>query len=329
MAAGDPLETQRGVAHTVTAELSAEGFEDAHEIGRGGFGVVYRCVQPALDRTVAVKVLAADLDEENRVRFFREQRAMGRLTGHPHIVSALHVGATDSGRPYIVMPYHSQDSLDVRIRRDGPLPLEEALTLGVKMAGALETAHRLGVLHRDLKPGNILLTDYGEPALTDFGIAHIAGGFETATGTVTGSPAFTAPEVLSGEPPTEASDIYGLGATVFCAVTGHAAFERHSGEHVVAHFLRITTQPVPDLREHGVPEDVSEIVDRAMAADPRQRPATAADFGDELRRVQLHHGFPVDEMALSGEPDARRRDPDPARARPRSTATPPDRKSVV
>ena len=329
MAAGDPLETQRGVAHTVTAELSAAGFEDAHEIGRGGFGVVYRCVQPALDRTVAVKVLAADLDEENRARFFREQRAMGRLTGHPHIVSALHVGATDSGRPYIVMPYHSQDSLDARIRRHGPLPLEEALRLGVKIAGALETAHRLGVLHRDLKPGNILLSDYGEPALTDFGIAHIAGGFETATGTVTGSPAFTAPEVLSGEPPTEASDIYGLGATVFCAITGHAAFERHSGEHVVAHFLRITTQPVPDLREHGVPDDVSEIVDRAMAADPGQRPATAADFGDELRRVQLHHGFPVDEMALSGEPDARRRDPDPARARPRSTATPPPTPSMA
>nr|WP_271208860.1 protein kinase [Rhodococcus wratislaviensis]GLK33205.1 hypothetical protein GCM10017611_00470 [Rhodococcus wratislaviensis] len=332
MAAGDPFETQRGVAHTVTAELSAEGFEDAHEIGRGGFGVVYRCVQPALDRIVAVKVLAADLDEENRVRFFREQRAMGRLTGHPHIVSALHVGATDSGRPYIVMPYHPQDSLDARIRRHGPLPLDEALRLGVKMAGALETAHRLGIVHRDVKPGNILLTDYGEPALTDFGIAHIAGGFETATGTVTGSPAFTAPEVLSGEPPTEASDLYGLGATVFCAVTGHAAFERHSGEHVVAQFLRITTQPVPDLREHGVPDDVSEIVERAMAADPRRRPATAAEFGDELRRVQLRNGFPVDEMALSGERDAPPRDLDPVRARPDpagTAAVPPPTPSAV
>ena len=324
MAAGDPFETQRGVAHTVTAELSAAGFENAHEIGRGGFGVVYRCVQPALDRVVAVKVLSADLDEENRVRFFREQRAMGRLTGHPHIVCALHVGVTDSGRPYLVMPYHPQDSLDARIRRHGPLPLEEALRLGVKMAGALETAHRLGILHRDLKPGNILLTEYGEPALTDFGIAHIAGGFETATGTVTGSPAFTAPEVLSGGPPTEASDVYGLGATVFCAVTGHAAFERHRGEHVVAQFLRITTQPIPNAREHGVPEDVSGVIERAMTADPRQRPSTAAEFGDELRGIQLAHGLPVDEMALAGEPGAPVRDPDPARARPeRVTAAPP------
>ena len=139
----------------------------------------------------------------------------------------------------------------------------------MKMAGAVETAHRLGILHRDVKPANILLTDYGEPALTDFGIAHIAGGFETATGTVTGSPAFTAPEVLGGDPPSPAADVYGLGATLFSALTGHAAFERRSGEQVVAQFLRITTQPVPDLREHGIPDDVSA-VDRTTRC-PRTR----------------------------------------------------------
>ncbi len=126
------------------------------------------------------------------------------------------------------------------------------------MAGAVETAHRLGILHRDVKPANILLTDYGEPELTDFGIAHITGGFETATGAVTGSPAYTAPEVLGGDPPSPAADVYGLGATLFSALTGHAAFERRSGEQVVAQFLRITTQEVPDLREHGIPDDVSD-----------------------------------------------------------------------
>ncbi|WP_231914352.1 serine/threonine-protein kinase, partial [Rhodococcus sp. LB1] len=192
----DPFATQRGASGSVTADLAAAGFEDAHEIGRGGFGVVYRCTQAALDRTVAIKVLTADLDEQNRERFVREQRAAGRLTGHPNVVNVLHVGVTDNGRPYIVMPYHAQDSLDARIRRHGPLPLDEALRLGVKMAGALETAHRLGILHRDVKPGNILLSDYGEPALSDFGIARIAGGFETTAGVVTGSPAFTAPEVV-------------------------------------------------------------------------------------------------------------------------------------
>ncbi|WAM19604.1 protein kinase (plasmid) [Rhodococcus sp. JS3073] len=297
MGEGDPLDTQRYPASSA-AELAGTGFDDAEEIGRGGFGAVYRCTQAELDRTVAVKVLTVDLDEDSRARFFREQRAMGRLTGHPNIVNILQVGATDSGRPYIVMPYHPQDSLDVWIRRHGPLPLDQALLLGVKMAGAVESAHRLGILHRDVKPANILLTDYGEPELADFGIAHIAGGFETATGAVTGSPAYTAPEVLGGEPPTPAADVYGLGATLFSALTGHAAFERRSGEQVVAQFLRITTQEVPDLRKQGIPDDVSDVIARAMSRVPDQRPATAANFGEELRGLQRNHDLPIDEMAL-------------------------------
>jgi len=300
MGIGDPLDTQR-YPPSPAAELAGVGFDDAEEIGRGGFGVVYRCTQVELDRTVAVKVLTVDLDEDNRARFFREQRAMGRLTGHPNIVNILQVGATDGGLPYIVMPYHSEDSLDVRIRR-GPLPLGEVLRLGVKMAGALESAHRLGVLHRDVKPANILLTDYGEPELADFGIAHISGGFETATGAVTGSPAYTAPEVLGGDPPSPAADVYGLGATLFSVLTGHAAFERRSGEQVVAQFLRITTQEVPDLREHGIPDDVSAVIARAMSRTPDSRPATAADFGEELRQLQRHHDLPIDEMPLRAEP---------------------------
>ncbi|MGH8966385.1 MAG: serine/threonine-protein kinase, partial [Actinomycetes bacterium] len=272
MTDGDPLRTRRDVAAMVGDELRAAGFDDAEEIGRGGFGVVYRCRQPTLERTVAVKVLTAELDEENRERFFREQRAMGRLTGHPNIAGVLQAGTTDSGWPYLVMPYHPQGSLDARIRRHGPLTREEVLRLGVKTAGALETAHRAGILHRDVKPANILITDYGEPALTDFGIAHITDGFETATGTVTGSPAFTAPEVLGGDPPTPAADVYGLGATLFAALTGHAAFERRSGEQVVAQFLRITSAPVPDLREDGVDGDLAAVIEQAMARTPEARP---------------------------------------------------------
>src|SRR6478735_9999176 len=199
MGEGDPRDTQR-YPPSSAAELAGTGFDAAEEIGRGGYGVVFRSTQADLDRTVAVKVLTVELDEENRARFFREQRAMGRLTGHPNIVNILQVGVTDSGRPFIVMPYHPQDSLEARVRKDGPLALDQALRLGVKMAGAVESAHRLGILHRDVKPANILLTDYSGPALSDFGIAHISGSFETGTGTVAGSPAFTAPEVLRGDP---------------------------------------------------------------------------------------------------------------------------------
>ena len=327
MADVDQRASQRDLVPDIPAELRDAGFEDVAEIGRGGFGVVYRCAQPLLDRAVAVKVLTADLDPENLDRFLREQHAMGRLSGHPHIVTILQVGTTASGRPFIVMPYHPKNSLEALIRRHGPLDWRETLRIGVKLAGALEAAHRAGILHRDVKPGNILLTEYGEPELTDFGIARIAGGFQTATGVITGSPAFTPPEVLEGKTPTPASDVYSLGATLFCALTGHAAFERRSGEKVVAQFLRITSQPIPDLREQGLPADVPAVIERAMARDPAARPASAAAFGEELREVQRTSGVAVDEMARPVELGVERRTSPVAASQVRrdtaATPTPP------
>jgi len=299
MTDGDRLSTQRDVGPAVVAELCAAGFDDAEEIGRGGFGIVFRCTQSSLDRVVAVKVLIEGV-EENRERFVREQRAMGRLTGHPNIVGVLQVGETASGYPYLVMQYHRRGSLEQRIRRYGALPLEEALRVGVKVAGALESAHRVEILHRDIKPGNILYSNYGEPALSDFGIAHIVGGFQTATGIFTGSPAFSAPETLSGDPPTRASDVYSLGSTLFCALTGHAAFERRSGEQVVAQFLRIATESAPDIRAKGIPDDVATVIEMAMSRDPRSRPS-AVEFGDELRQIQARHGLVPDEMAFHSD----------------------------
>ncbi|MDG3014660.1 protein kinase domain-containing protein [Speluncibacter jeojiensis] len=281
---GDLCRTRRDPDLALMIELAAAGFDDAEEVGRGGFGTVYRAVQPELDRLVAVKVLTAELDAENQARFLREQRAMGRMTGHPNIVSVLAVGQTRTGRPYLVMPYHERGNLETRIRENGPLPVQQALSLGATLADALAAVHRLGIVHRDIKPANVLFTSFGEPALADFGIAHISGGFRTAAGTVTGSPAFTAPEVLTGDPPTPASDVHGLGATLFCALTGHAAFERHSGEQVVAQFLRITTQPAPDLRENGIPDVVSAVIERAMDRDPTRRPS-ATELAAQLRAV--------------------------------------------
>ncbi|MEP9416098.1 protein kinase [Gordonia sp. VNQ95] len=294
----DPLSTQRDVIPDAAAELIAAGFGDPMLVGRGGFGAVYRAEQPALERTVAIKILTDHLDDASLERFFREQRAMGRLSGHPNIVNILEIGSTPSGMPYIVMPFHPHDSLDARIRKHGPLDWPDVVRLGIKMAGALETAHRSGTLHRDIKPGNILLTEYGEPQLTDFGIARIVGGFETGADMVTGSPAFTAPELLIGDPPTVASDLYGLGATLFCALTGHAAFERRSGEQVVAQFLRIAAEPVPDLRDAGIPDEVSQAVEHAMAREPDDRPASAAAYGEELREIAIRRGHVAVEMAL-------------------------------
>ena len=137
MVDGDLRAPRHDTPVALMAELRAAGFDDAREIGRGGFGVVFRCRQRSLDRDVAVKVLTSSVDPDNLQRFFREQRAMGRL-GHPNIVHILQVGTTESGSSYLVMPYCSQHSVDTRIRRDGPLAWAEALRLGVKMCGALE-----------------------------------------------------------------------------------------------------------------------------------------------------------------------------------------------
>ncbi|NLE80474.1 MAG: protein kinase [Rhodococcus sp.] len=299
----DPLAARHDPAADTAADLAAEGFDDAREIGRGGFGVVYRCRQNSLDRTVAIKIMTSDIGDATRDRFLREQRAMGKVSGHPNIVEILQTGVTRSGRPYIVMPYHPHSSLEARVRTHGPVSWQEALRIGVKMAGALESAHRLGMLHRDVKPANILSTEYGEPQLCDFGIARVRGGFETRQGDIAGSPAFTAPEVLRGKSPTALADVYSLGATLFCIITGHAAFERRSGEKIVSQFLRITTEPIPDLRKEGIPDSLSSAIEKAMAEDPADRFGSAAEFGRELRTIELNQGLEVDSMALPVAPD--------------------------
>jgi serine/threonine-protein kinase PknK len=283
----------------IAAELASAGFVDAREVGRGGSGMVYRCYQTSLGRSVAVKVLASDIDPDNRERFLREGYAMGALSGHPNIVHILQVGVTASNRPYIVMPYYAADSLALRLRRTGPIQWPEALRIGVKLCGALETAHRAGTLHRDIKPGNVLVNDYRDPQLSDFGIAHIAGGYETATGFFTGTIAYTAPEVLGGNPPTVAADVYSLGATLYALIAGTAAHERNTGEDLLAHYLRISSTPVPDMRPGGIPADVCASIEQAMSLDPAKRPASAAEFGRELQAAQRHNGLIPDLMALS------------------------------
>src|SRR6195952_1929810 len=283
----------------ITAELAAAGFADAREVGRGGSGVVYHCNQTSLGRSVAVKVMASDIDPENRERFMREGYAMGGLSGHPNIVHILQVGVTASNRPYIVMPYYSADSLALRLRRIGPLQWPAALRIGVRLCAALETAHRTGTLHRDIKPANVLVNDYGEPQLSDFGIAHITGGYKTVTGFFTGTLSYTAPEVLAGNSPTVAAGRYSLGATLYALIAGSPPHERNPDEDLIAHYMRITSTPVPDLRPQGIPADVCAAIEKALSREPLDRYASAAEFGRELQFAQRHNGLTPDQMALS------------------------------
>lgn len=292
------------MAGEIAYELASAGFVDAVEVGRGGGGVVYRCHQQSLGRTVAIKVLASNLDQDDQERFLREGYAMGGLSGHPNIVNILQVGMTERDRPFIVMPYHARGSLADQVRREGRIPWPDVLRIGVKLCGALETAHRTGTLHRDIKPANVLVNDYGDPQLSDFGTARIVGGYKTVTGFFTGTLSYTAPEVLTGKPPTVGADVYSLGATLYALIAGKAAHERDTGEELIAHYLRITSQPVPDLRHLGIPSDVCSAIEKAMALDPAERFDSAGEFGRTLQEAQRHNGLTADAMAISEAPPA-------------------------
>jgi serine/threonine-protein kinase/serine/threonine-protein kinase PknK len=294
----NPDDTQRSLATGIVAELEAEGYHDAEPVGRGGFGVVYRCRQPSLDRVVAIKVLSSDQDDVDLDHFDREQRAMGRVSGHPNIVPVLHSGLTFTGRPYIVMPYHSRDTLGSWIKGHGPLAVHEALTIGVRLAGALETAHRAGVLHRDVKPPNVLLTNYGEPQLSDFGIARIAGSRDTAANILVGSPSYTAPELFEGDPASIAADVYSLAATVFTLLCGEPPFPFRPGENPIAFVRRVTAGPIPDLRDKGVPDPICSVLELGLNTDPARRPSSAAAFGETLRTAGAHVGHTIADVPL-------------------------------
>src|ERR1700758_2361976 len=288
---------RRGFASGIVAELEAEGYHDAEPVGRGGYGVVYHCRQPSLDRVVAVKVLTSDQDDVDLEYFDREQRAMGRVSGHPNIVPVLHSGRTSAGRPYIVMPYHRRDTVVTWIKRRGPLAVGEALTIGVRLAGALETAHQAGVLHRDVKPENVLLTTYGEPQLCDFGFARIAGGNESAN-ILRGSPSYTAPELFQSRGASVASDIYGLAATVFTLVCGAPPFKFQTGDNPIAFARRVIAGPIPDLRAKGVPDPVCSALELGLNTDPARRPNSAAAFGEILRAAGARVGLTIAEVPL-------------------------------
>lgn len=279
-------------------DLGIPGLVDAVLIGRGGSGAVYRVRQPGLNRVVAVKILTAVLDPAGRERFDREAFVMGTVSGHPNIVQLLSSGATPDGQPYLLMPFFDGGSLADRT----PIPWVTALAFAVRLCGALETAHRAGILHRDVKPANVLISAFGEPLLADFGISRLAGRYETSQGMISASIPYAPPEVLNAGPATVAADVYSLGATVFSMITGAAPFAARPDEELISVYLRITREPAPDLRDRGIPGPVCDVLDATLAKDPAQRPTGAADLGRRLQEVQRLIGAAVTPMALPGDP---------------------------
>jgi serine/threonine protein kinase len=267
-------------------DLGIDGLGPAEHIGQGGFADVYRAEQLSLRRPVAVKVLRAPAaDADAAARFQRECHALGAVSDHPHIVGLHEGGFTRSGRAYLVMEYLPGGSLADRLRRTGPLHPREACTIMAKVARALGVAHQAGVLHRDVKPANIMISAYGEPALGDFGVARIEGGHQTQSGHVTATLAHAAPEVLEGQRPSEAADVYALGSTLFELLVGVAPFHDASDASVWPLMTRIMSEPFPDPVERGVGPELARIIRGATERDPGARYGSAAAVAHDLRQL--------------------------------------------
>ncbi|MFC6931583.1 serine/threonine-protein kinase [Actinomadura yumaensis] len=238
-------------------------------VGRGGMGTVWRAYDVMLDRDVAVKevVLPPGLSDSERdvlyTRTFREARASARLS-HPGVV-VVHDVVEEAGRPWIVMELvlarSLQDLLD-----EGPVDHRRVAEIGLQMLAALRHAHEKGILHRDVKPSNVLITDAGRVVLTDFGIAQVEGDATlTQTGLVMGSPAYIPPERAQGERAVPASDLWALGATLYAALEGHSPYERSDA---MSSLQAALTEPVPPPRNAG---PLTRVLEGLLAREPVNR----------------------------------------------------------
>jgi LCP family protein required for cell wall assembly len=257
------------------------GITDWRPLARGGFAMVWQARQETLDRLVAVKVDERTLDSESeRRRFLGEARVSGNLSGHPGIVTVHDAGILADGRPYLVMKLCPGGSLSRWLRPENRQSPERICAVGIRIADALAAAHAQGMLHRDVKPANILIDGYGHAGLADFGLA--AGGDAAVGEGVT--PAYAPPEVLRRQPQTEYGDVYQLAATLYALLSGHPprgpVGGRVSWDDMVAR-LDEPVQPLP-----GVDKDLMQVLLDGLSATPEDRP-TAAEFRDRLAALEI------------------------------------------
>jgi serine/threonine-protein kinase len=246
-------------------------------------GDIYRATDSALGRAVAIKILADRYAQDHpvRERFTREALAAARLSAEPNTVTIFDVGE-HNGRPYIVMEYLGGGSLDDVVRRDGAQPPQRVFTWLEQAGLALDAAHADGVVHRDVKPGNLMLDSEGNVHVADFGIASAAGMESlTVTGTVLGTAGYLSPEQAQGDRATPASDRYALAVVAFELLTGSRPFE---AETPTAEAAAHVNAPVPSISSRsGLPRELDPVLERALAKNPNRRYETCADFVAALR----------------------------------------------
>ena len=263
------------------------GFEDFERIGSGGFSSVYSARQVRMGRPVAIKVLDADLGNDSDRRLFeRECEAMGVLSRHPNIATVYSEATTIDGRACLVMELYHGNYRD-RLDAEGPLPLAEFLSVGVKIAGALQAAHDMGILHRDIKPHNIFLSDFGEPALGDFGISTIEDE-RSITGAAALSVAYSAPEVIDDGPADFLSDVYSLAATLHHLAAGVSPFAAPQISVVMHRILNDDPDPLDRV---DAPAGLQDLLRKGLAKDPSDRPDSAGDLAWSLQDLQAELGL--------------------------------------
>jgi hypothetical protein len=279
---------------------------DLRLIGAGGFSKVYTAFDERFARLVALKVITVELGDDALRRFARERQITGQLDGHPHVIRVYDTGVTRDGRPFLAMEYLEQGSLADRVRRHGPLPLDEVLAIGVRLACALDVAHRRGIVHRDVKPQNVLLSPFVGPVLADFGIAAVDDARLTTATSEAFSVLHAAPEVLEGHSATPAADLYSLASTLYELLAGRAPYADTADPGLLALMRRVREQPVPPLGRPGVPAEVERDLQGMLARDPSARPASALALAESLQGVQARLGLAVTPLvAAGGTADAR------------------------
>ena len=275
------------------------GFTFLRALGSGGYSRVYLYEQHMPRREVAVKVMDTDVAGSSASRFESEANLMAKVSSHPAILSIYGAGVSEGGRPFIVMEYCPPPQLEMRVRR-APLSVGDALDTAIRIAGAVESAHRVGIIHRDIKPANILFTSYQRPVLSDFGISAMRGPAESPDELRGMSVPWAPPEQLVGSRHAEpTTDIYALAATTYAMLAGHSPFEAPgSAESVFDLARRIVKDPVPPLGRPEAPPSLFRVLSIAMDKDPSRRYRTVLAFARALQQVESELGLPITAVDL-------------------------------
>jgi hypothetical protein len=272
---------------------------------------VYEAVQVSVDRAVALKVMAlATVEPDVERRFRAECRTVAELSWHPNVVALYDAGVTPEGLPFLAMELVRGGSWGDRIKADGPGGPRQVVKVGIQIVDALGAAHEAGILHRDIKPDNVLIGRRGEALLSDFGVATVSDASRSTTGDFAGTVAYSAPELMRNERATRASDVYAVGATLFTLAVGRSPFagdpEHDSPAAIVFRIVSGDPPPIPEW----VPPPLAHVIGQAIARDPQARYPSAAALEAALREIQPHvptapvRATPAAEFPADGLPAA-------------------------